>query len=453
MKRNWEFLVNIFSKINRIQDESKKEYILYQLSKRYDISIESIEKIFALYQEKAEREKLKSEMYLVGSLLVKLESWLDIIHHRLKMMAIFPILEQLAKLSIIVGIVLFVTEFTGRRQERHSQRLQTHYEAWDIIKSHEERDRSSGGRKEAIEYLSKEGVDLSGINLKNASLERIKINQSSWISKIFKINDKRQRFLWVNLENAVINEGDFSNSLLYYSDFKKAQLWNNKFNNSALARTNFEGSDLQGADLENADLRCASFIKVQYIEVEQIKKGTDWELAVYDPEFAHNKLKLEKTRNNLDILDNTTYSKEIIDNNDNLKSLNFHCYGFQVNYDRDNKQSNLEKIHNRFYIFKEYVYNNFKDADFRYAYLEGVDLSKANLENADLSGAYLNKTNFEGANLRDADLTKTKKLRLDQIRLSCNWNEAKLDKEITKKLRSREDKSNIDCSKWNRDGV
>jgi len=88
MKRNWEFLVNIFSKINNLKDESQKEYILYQLAKQYDISIESLEKIFALYQEQVERERLKSEIYLFGSLFVKLESWLDIIHHRLKMMAI-----------------------------------------------------------------------------------------------------------------------------------------------------------------------------------------------------------------------------------------------------------------------------------------------------------------------------------------------------------------------------
>ena len=447
---NWEHLLDRFSEIDSLQDLSQQEYELCQLAKQYEMSLESLEKIFVLYQEQTERQKLKSEISLVGPLLVKLESWLDRIHHRLKMMAIFPILEQLAKLSLIVGIVLFITECTGRSNERNSQRLQTHYEAWNIIKTHKLTDRSSGGRKEALEYLSNEGIDLSGTNLINANLERIKINQTPVILKIFGLNHKKIRLLWINLENAVLNEGDFSDSVLYFANFKKAQLWKTKFHNSALARANFEGADLEGADLENADLRCTSFLKVKYVEAEQVQKGNGWQLAIYDSEFAREKLKLQRTRNNLDILNDTSYHEEDIGNNEELKTLNFHCYGFQVDYDRDNRELNLKKIHDRFYIFLEYVKYNLKNADFRYAYLEEVNLSGANLENANLSDAYLNKTNFEGANLRNVNLVKAKKLSVDQIRLSCNWNEAKLDEEIEKKLQSRKDKPNTNCSKWNR---
>ncbi len=452
---NWQHLLDRFREINDFKDLSQQEYELYQLAKQYEMSLETLEKIFVLYQEKTERERLKSNIPLVGSLLVQLESWLDRIHHSLKMMAIFPILEQLAKLSLIVGLVLFITECTGRSNERNSQRLQTHYEAWNIIKTHEEKDRSSGGRKEAIEYLSNEGIDLSGTNLINANLERIKINQTPVILKMFGLNHQKIRFLWINLENAVLNEGDFSDSLLYFANFKQAQLWKTKFNNSALARANFEGADLEGANLENADLRCTSFLKVKYIEAEQVQKGNEWQIAIYNPGFASKKLKLP-IRNQLDIielniLDNNSLNEKTIDEHEELKTLHFHCYGFQVDYDRDNKESNLKKLHNRFDIFLEYVNDNLKNADFRYAYLDGVNLSGTNLENANLSDAYLNRTKFEGANLRNANLVKAKKLTVDQIILSCNWNKAKLDEEIEKKLQSRKDKPNANCSKWNRD--
>ncbi len=432
---NWEYLLKKFVKINAIKYQSEQEYELLALARQYEIPLESLEKIFVLYQEQVEMNNLESNKHLPGSLLVKLEYFLDKLHHRLKMMAIFPILEQLAKLSLIIGLTVFVTECTSRGDERIAHQLRTEYEAWKIIKTHRVleniEDSSNGGRKEAVEYLSQQGLDLSGINLSNTYLTGIKLNSNhEIIHKILKIFNIKEdpRFLRINLENTVIFKGDLSNINLVFSNFKQAMLWRVKFNNSNLARTNFEGADLENSTLINADLRCTNFLGVEYLTIEQVKsaKEESWKLAIYNPKFAKKKLNLGKTRNMLDVLNGDYYDNDIIDKDKDLKGLNFYCYGFHIDsiYNEKQKKQELKKIHKQFYVFKESVEKNFKNADFQYAYLKYLDLTEVNLENADLSNAYFNKTILIGSNLRGANLFKAKKLSKDQIKLSCNWDQA-----------------------------
>lgn len=422
---DWQDLLEKFVQINSIEDQSQQQYRLVELAKQYEISLESLEKIFFLYQEQVEINKLKSKKVLTGPLLANIEYWLDKVHRRLKMMAIFPILEQVAKLSIIVGIVIFITECTGRENERYTQTLRTHYEAWNVIKTHQNSDTSSGGRKEAIEYLSKEGLDLSGINLSNAYLTQIKFNQITEISKMLRLNSEKLRALRINLENTVATEADFSNSVLFFANFKHAELWDTKFDNSDLARANFEGADLSRASFKNADLRCTNFLRVEYLKAEQVKNAKEetWELAIYNPQFYQKKLELKKRRN---MLDDFSYEQENIGKHEDLKTLNFYCYGFPIDsiLNKVERKKELKKIHERFYVFKAHVNNNFQDADFQYAYLDNLDLREANLENANLSYTYLNQTIFKGANLTYANLYKAKKLSVDELKLACNWEKA-----------------------------
>ncbi len=433
---DWEYLLEKFSEINTIKDQSEQQYELVALAKQYKISLESLEKIFILYQEKVEINKLKSAKIFPGFLLVllaRLENLLDGLHRRLRMMAIFPILEQLAKLSIVVGLAVFITECTSRGDERIAHKLRTQYEAWNIIKTHNVEDSSNGGRQEAIEYLSEKGLDLSGMNLSNAYLTRIKLNQTSTISKTFNMifNTKRKpRFLRTNLENALVFEGDLSKVNLRFSNFKQAVLYKVKFNSSDLDRANFEEARVQGTNFKNTSLRCTNFLNVEHLKAEQVKKAKEesWKLAIYNSKFVEEKLGLQK-RNMLDVdlLDDDGY-KETINKYKDLKEFNrnFYCYNFHVDniYIEKKKKNEFKKLKGRFEEFKEVVKNDFRDADFRYAYLNYLDLSKANLENANLSNAYFTETILKSSNLRGANLFKTRNLNLDEIKLSCNWDEA-----------------------------
>jgi hypothetical protein len=63
---------------------------------------------------------------------------------------------------------------------------------------------------------------------------------------------------------------------------------------------------------------------------------------------------------------------------------------------------------------------------FRHAELKDAIFMQAELTNADFSEADLTNANFEGANLRGADMSTSKKLTSDQIKLAFTDNETKL---------------------------
>ncbi|MEM8828456.1 MAG: pentapeptide repeat-containing protein [Cyanobacteria bacterium P01_G01_bin.19] len=113
---------------------------------------------------------------------------------------------------------------------------------------------------------------------------------------------------------------------------------------------------------------------------------------------------------------------------------------------------------------------NLSKANLKGADLSGANLSKANLKGADLSGANLLKANLKGANLAGVGFTKISNSNTtsSQLKLACNWdkafyvyhqeanNEWKLDLEANKHYfyHLKQDKASdpqvsVDCSQWN----
>jgi uncharacterized protein YjbI with pentapeptide repeats len=80
---------------------------------------------------------------------------------------------------------------------------------------------------------------------------------------------------------------------------------------------------------------------------------------------------------------------------------------------------------------------------------KGVSFANSNLERVDFSGANLRNADFDGANLRNADFSGAVDLDAYAIKYACNWEQARYDEELRKKLaNSSSPKQKPDCKTW-----
>ncbi|MFT4552254.1 MAG: hypothetical protein ACI9S8_000879 [Chlamydiales bacterium] len=75
------------------------------------------------------------------------------------------------------------------------------------------------------------------------------------------------------------------NADLHKADFFGANVKDGKFYKSYLFQANFRGANCQGTAFDDADIERADFRGAYGLDVEQIKKAENWELAFFDEEF------------------------------------------------------------------------------------------------------------------------------------------------------------------------
>lgn len=434
---SWANLMTLFREISALQDPSEKEYRILAAAKKYGIELESLERLFDLFEERSALAKLESHNAILFRAFARLERALHRIHQHLRMMAIFPVLEQLAKLGIVIAAVLFLTECTGRQQQRLSQKLSTHYAAWDVINSHPAHDSSSGGRTEAIEFLSGEGQDLSGINLSNAWLTDIDLSPN-WLQR------RKPRFLGANFAGAILTNGDLGEVDLTFANFNNAKFhydhpYAKGFYKTSLRRANFVGADLEGVSFDQSDLRCANFAGVSYLNPSEVKKAAvvkgaeTWRLAIYDRAMEARLYDGDPVqhRSRVDLFDlpqaqATPSSSLAMQSVLRLAAVEqrpvMYCYGFMIDHVKPaDKQRWVSALKDRFDLFKASRMSQFRGVDLRYAHLEDHDLSGSQLQGANLQDAYLNNTNLDGSDLQGVNLEGVKKLTCHQLARAKNW--------------------------------
>jgi len=143
---------------------------------------------------------------------------------RLKRWAFLGVVEYLGKLSVAVALVLWVWE-------RPDRETQSKLRAWQVLVEAEvSQTKASGGRIEALEFLSGKGVELSGVDLHEAYLPAVK------------------------LAGAVLNRATFKRAILSDAHFEGAYLKAANLDEAYLT-----GAKLNGAHLEHARLRGARF--------------------------------------------------------------------------------------------------------------------------------------------------------------------------------------------------
>lgn len=135
----------------------------------------------------------------------------------LKACVCFDILERLGHLAIVVAVIFYFAE-SGSRQKAER------YQAWQVINLAQGKT-GSGGRKDALQDLHRDGVSLIGVDISKAHLPGLK------------------------LENADLSEANLSNAILYEANFSGAN-----FRLAILCNTDLHDADLSDANLTHANL-------------------------------------------------------------------------------------------------------------------------------------------------------------------------------------------------------
>ncbi|MEQ9670829.1 pentapeptide repeat-containing protein [Coleofasciculus sp. G2-EDA-02] len=264
-------LLAYFDQLYPIEDSIHLEYELLQVAKRCDLPLESVRQMFKNYCRQ-HQDKIWHQSRLLF-LLSRIEKNLEWLNQSMSKMDLFPVLEYLSKLSIIVALIVFIIEIPERVQQRETEQKRTNYEAWRVILASEGKP-ASGGRVQALEDLNKQGIPLTNINLSGAFLSDIKLPKA-------------------RLDGAKLNQ-----TLLNGAKLQKAKLINASLQNAALIDANLKGANLLNADLSNAALSQADLTQVvlkdanleganltdtKGLKILQIKQARNWQSACYDP--------------------------------------------------------------------------------------------------------------------------------------------------------------------------
>jgi uncharacterized protein YjbI with pentapeptide repeats len=236
---------------------------------------------------------------------------------------IFPILDKLGKLSIVVAVISFALSYEGQKAEARKAK---HYQAWQVINSAAGLP-GDGGRSDALFDLNSDRVLLNGLNIENAWLNGLQLEGACMSRSILqnvminaatlknsslegatldkaRIRDSIMDGVWfrgtkarnaifnrgsmnraifnlAQFQNAVFDRVDITNSLLEQSDFSGAE-----FQRSVLKSVSFRGSNLERANLRDADIEGADLRNVKGITCDTLKEAKNWEMAYRDPKLA-----------------------------------------------------------------------------------------------------------------------------------------------------------------------
>ncbi|WP_235006921.1 pentapeptide repeat-containing protein, partial [Calothrix rhizosoleniae] len=302
--------------------------------------------------------------------LQRAEIRVEWLNRLLTQMDLFPILDHLGRLSILVAVIFFILDIPERTEISEREKAEAHYQAWEAIRDSKD-DRASSGRRIALERLNKDGQPLAGLEAPKAILSGINLNDAD----------------------------------LTDANFQEANLSNAKLNSADLSKADFSGANLLGADLRNA----------KTVETAKFTK------AIYDPKKVHLLFEV-----NLKVKDNGKYKqtnqkkdKECGDTNPDIHQEYKAIGMIPIGHCADLRQANLKGW-------------DLREQDLTAAKFQGADLRGTNLQNTKLNQAefertlynektqfpnkaeYFNKKILEsnklykiapGADLKDANLT------------------------------------------------
>lgn len=264
-------LLASFEQLYPIEDSIHLEYELLQVAKRCDLPLDSVRKMFKKYCRQYQDKTWQQSRLL--SLLSRIEHNLEWLNESMSKMDIFPVLEYLSKLSIIVALIVFIIEIPERSQQRETEQKRANYEAWRVILASEGKP-ASGGRIDALEDLNKQGIPLTNTNLSGAFLSEIKLPKA----RLDGAQLYETRLNRANLQKATLTNAKLQNAALIDANLKGANLSNVDLSNAVLSRADLTQTVLKDANLDKADLR-----DTKGLTILQIKQAKNWQSACYDP--------------------------------------------------------------------------------------------------------------------------------------------------------------------------
>ncbi len=360
-------------KLSEENDPICREYQLIQIAKQHDLPVDSVRQMFKDYSRQQMEKKWLSSRW--RSLLWRCELFIESVNCCFSEMDLFQVLEYLSRLSILIGVIIFIIEIPERAEQRDLDQKRLNYQAWQIVTSNETKT-PSGGRIDALEYLNKAEQALVGLNAAKAHLPGVKLPNS----RLAKANLSETDLVEADLSEATLTRANLQGANLNDADLRGAFMYGVNLRNAHLEETKLENANLSGANLLNTDLGTAIFKKI------------DLTYAVYDA----------KTR---------------FPPNVNLKQQEAYSIAPGV----DLTDANL--------IATDLSLVDLSNANLSKAVLEGVNLTNANLRGANLTGANLKDANLTGIDLRDAT-----GITPEQILAAKNWKQAIYDDTFRKRI-------------------
>jgi hypothetical protein len=161
--------------------------------------------------------------------------------------AFLETLDYLGALSVLFGVVFYISEAGDRLKQKH-------YQAWQVINTAQGKG-GSGGRIEALQELNADGVQLTGVDVSGAYIRGIRLPQASLARADFEAVDARDSvFARSNLEFANLRSANFRQGDLSRADLRHADLEDTDLVSATLAGANLTETNLKNADLRNCDL-------------------------------------------------------------------------------------------------------------------------------------------------------------------------------------------------------
>jgi hypothetical protein len=162
--------------------------------------------------------------------------WLaDWAAYALGRLSFIELLEIFGSCSVLIAVIFYFAESGQRTQARH-------YQAWQVINTAQDKG-GSGGRIDAMAQLNDDHVPLVGIDVTNAFLEGVRLENGEL---------RRSVMAGADLKGADLSHANLDSSYLHSTNLRQANLTGANFHD-----VNLSGGDLTGADLSGADLQGA----------------------------------------------------------------------------------------------------------------------------------------------------------------------------------------------------
>ena len=168
--------------------------------------------------------------------------------HFLSRWALLEVLEYLGTFSILIAVVFYFAESGDRVKQKH-------YQAWQVINTAQGKG-GSGGRKEALQELVADRVDLVGVDVSDAFLMGVRIPRANLARASLRGADLRMAvFDQANLEYADLSSANIRNGSLVKANLEYTMFADSDLNGCNLTEANCEDSDFSRADLRNCELK------------------------------------------------------------------------------------------------------------------------------------------------------------------------------------------------------
>ncbi len=275
------------------QRNEKNQWEATTYTQEFSVKLESINFEFTtslLYEKKETPEKQTRLIRRFSDWweTTPIEKFIEDIDYFLVNLAVLNVVSLLANITLIVGLVGWLTGFEKRKEEKL-------FSTWSIINDAE--GDQSGVVKTAVERLHKEKLNLSFLELNKTDLSRAKLSQARLEetnfseTELHKADFSKANLLNVNFNKAIVVAANFSEAFLGGTDFNKAYVNGADFSKANLVGAIFHEANLGGADfseaefkdidLSGANLRGAKIFNAKNLSNAQIKLACNWKEATY----------------------------------------------------------------------------------------------------------------------------------------------------------------------------